>query len=235
MKKSFLFLSVFSFLFVSISSAEKIKLTWDQMQNVDGVRIYHAKRYYVESAGENQSFWDYDNPICEVPVTENSCTYELIGIDDKQVKYLFIARSYIGDKESANSNEVNYIYDLITPPAPINLSGSYSKTDKKIILSWTQPPEQWCKVELWRVYYRIDGNEYTELGIVDDENNLTLNTDFDAAPAGAITNVEFTVVAYRRSGKFSENSTALVVPIDRTDDAPPLPEPQNLKIEIQVH
>lgn len=213
-------------------SAETIKLTWDKMEAVDGVRIYHALRYYV--VDHNESFWDWDTPVCEVPVDQNSCTYELTGIDEKLIKYLFVARSFIGDKESENSNEVYYVFDLVTPPAPTALTGDYDKESNTITLSWTQPPETWNEIELWRIYYRIDGNEYIELGTVDDESNLTLLTDFNATQQGVITDVEFTVVAYRRSGKFSPNSAPLVVPVDRTDETPPLPIPKQLQIEIQV-
>lgn len=217
----------------SLVLAKTVKLTWDKIDNVEGVRVYHAKRYYVEEAGENQSFWDYDTPICEVAIDVNECEYDLIGIDGRKVKYLFIARSFIGDKESENSNEVEYVYDLFPPPAPTDLIGDYDKTTKIVTLGWSQPNEQWNEVKLWRVYYRIEDGEYIELGVVDDESNLVLSAPFDVAPKGVVTNVEFVVVAYRDSGKFSENSLPFTITIDRTDEIVVTPV-KNLKIEIPL-
>lgn len=228
----------FVVLFISapVILAENIMLQWDKVENVDGYRLFQSIRV-KKSDGSWENIYDYASPITtetypegNIPQDVDSIIVDLPGVDEENTRYMFVARSYLGENESVNSNEVEYQVNLITPPAPTDLAGDYIKKDSLINLIWTQPAEQWYETDYWKVFYKIDDSEWIEIGRIDKGNELTLTQEFDVVPAGSQKNVDFTVLAYRQSGKFSANSTVLTLDIDRRE-VPPI---QNLRINVQI-
>lgn len=218
----------------------EIQLEWDAVEGVDGYKIFQAIRMWNPETQQNEHHFDYSSPVTtenfpdgKIPQNVTSIVVDITGVENTSVKYLFVARSFIGDEESEDSNMVSYKYDLTKPPAPVNLAGGYDKDAQAISLSWSQPEEEWGEVDHWKVYYRMQDGEFIELAKVDDEQNLTLTTDFDKVGSGEVAEVDFVVVAFRNTGQYSADSDVLTITIDRRDGiiVPPVP---NLRINIFI-
>lgn len=216
-------------IFLLISSpatAEEIILEWDAPASpVDGVRIYQR------TAKENDDY-DFSRPVAVAGPNDTSIKIDVTGEPEKVLKYLWVARAFIADFESVNSNEVDYKVVNTIPLQPIELTGYYDSNNSIIYLSWKQP-EETHPVWYWKVFYQIDSEGFIELGRVDKDADLELISPFDAVPNGEFKEVKFVVVAFRRSGVFSENSETLNVRVDRRDQivVPPI---NNLRLEIEI-
>lgn len=208
-------------LFFFESNAELITLTWDApTEPHDGVRIF-------QKTAREGDIYNFSSPVADIPFPGTTANVEVEGEPDAVLKYQWVARAYRDDLESSDSNEVSYKVVNIPPIVPVDLSAAQQGT--VISLSWEQPSDP-HPIDHWKVYAKTDG-DFVEIGTVDDENNLTLTADLnDLAPADQVTELTFAVVAFRRSGVFSANSTEAIVTIDRRA----LPPVQNLRIEIEI-
>lgn len=214
--------AVFALLFLVLKvNAEPITLEWDTPEGqIDGVRIYQ------KTAVEGDSY-DYSNPVADIPFPGNAAVLEVPGEPDAVLKYQWVARAYQGQNSSEDSNEVSYKVINIPPIVPVDLVAVHQGTT--IILSWGQPLDPY-PIDHWIVYAK-SGGDFEEIGTVDDANNLELITGMETlAPVGQQTELTFTVVAFRRSGVFSSNSTEASVIVDRRD----VPVIENLRIRIEI-
>lgn len=210
----------------SPSIAEEIILEWDSPKSpVDGIRIFQRTAYPDDT-------YDFERPVAEVGPNETSVRIDVPGEPDKVLKYLWVARAFIADFESDNSNEVDYKVVNTIPPQPVELTGYYDSNNSIVYLSWKQP-EDTHPVWYWKVFYRVDSVGFIELGQVNKDAELELISSFDVVPDGEFKEVDFVVVAFRRSGVFSENSETLNIRVDRRDQiiVPPV---DNLRIEIEI-
>ena len=223
-------------LFIMAARAEKITLQWDSVDGVDGYYIFQT----IRAGNPPTHEFDYENPVTnteypdgKIPQDVTQITIDLPGVQDADTKYIFVARAFKDDLQSENSNEVAYVVSLIPPFAAVELTGGYDKDAGLINLNWQQPggePDYRQPVSHWIVYYRIDGGEWTAIGRIDTGNDLQLEAPFSAVAEGEQAQVEFTIVTYRRSGIYSENSNILTIDVDRRN-VPPI---QNLRINIEI-
>lgn len=209
---------------------EQIRLEWDQVENVDGYYLYHSQR---------DSTFHYDIPITtelypdgKIPQNITRLEVNLPGIEGRNTRYRFVARSFRGDEQSIDSNEVEYYVALVPPPPAVELAGSYDKAEGVVNVSWEQPAEdyEYLTVSHWIVYYRVGDAEWTAVGRTDAGGELTMTAPFAAVQSGEQADVDFVVVSYRRSGVYSANSNILTLTIDRRN-VPPI---QNLRINIEI-
>ena len=223
-----LLLAAIVWLTAKLVEAETIMLQWDAVEGVDGYKIYQA----IRGGDPPEHQFDYDTPVATLPQETTQTTIDLPGIDDADTKYVFTARSYIGEDTSEDSNVVSYVVSLVDPAAPTDIAGNYD--DGIISISWNQPADEfaWRTISHWIVYYRIDGGDWIPIGRINSDHELTLSAPFNVVPAGARADVEFTIVSYRRSGVYSANSAVLTVDVDRRGNyVPPVP---NLRITIEI-
>jgi len=195
----------------AVAHAEDIKFTWDYDTDVsiDGFRLY--------------------NGVTPDPVTispdKREATIPIPGVPDAAQDYNFTLRAFRGDIESADSNAAPYTVVNILPPTPINLTGSYA--DDTVTLQWDQPADDY-PVPYWAVFYRLPGAEWTRL---DTARQGSVTVPLPDVPAGEITTVDFTVVAYRQSGVYSPDSNVYSVDVDRRE----VPPVRNLQIRIPIN
>lgn len=218
-------------MFPMLVYAEKIGLQWDyEGVEPDGFRIYQRV------AG---SQYDYSSPLPTVEFPDGNITPEtrqvtidLPGLENDVVKYEFVARSYLNDEVSENSNQVDYTVVRVPPAKAIDLSGVFNRQESVIKISWSQPSDEYS-VNHWRVYYKLSSaptSDYTELGLIVRDNPLELTTEFNIIEIGTRESVDFVVVSYRRNGTYSGNSETLTLDIDRRQLGPV----QNLRINIEI-
>jgi hypothetical protein len=101
MKKFFFVLFL---LLASFVNSYSVDLQWDANQeSVDGYRIFYRAEY---------DYYDYNQPIWEG--AETTCNIDNALFDDGE-RYFFVARAFLGDNESGDSNEVYFDYDDLTP------------------------------------------------------------------------------------------------------------------------
>ena len=216
---------------------EKITLQWDPVDGVDGYYIYQTIR--AGSPPEHQ--FNYDQPVTnelypngKIPQDVTQITIDLLGVEDADTKYMFTARAFRGDEKSENSNEVSYVVSLIPPFAAVELVGGYDKDAGLINLSWQQPggePEYRQPVSHWIVYCRERGaEEWKAIGRINSDHELSIEAPISAIMTGDKATLEFTIVSYRRSGVFSQNSDILSIEVDMRD-VPPI---QNLRLNIEI-
>ncbi|MBT8490689.1 MAG: hypothetical protein KJN62_06555 [Deltaproteobacteria bacterium] len=227
--------------FPAIVFAEKIMLEWDQPEGeFDGVRIYSTIREWNFDTEQVEHEYDFriplktdEYPTGDIPSNVTSIVVDLPGVADDRTKYMFVARAFLEDEESENSNEVSYVVNNIVPPVPTALAGSYTKDTGIINVQWEQAAEahNWAYVHHWIIYYRLSGEtEWTAIGRVNKDAELSLTVPFDKVEPGEQKEVEFTIVAYRRSGVYSADSAPLSITVDRRQ-VPPI---QNLRINIEI-
>lgn len=225
------FIFLFVFFLAVTGRCETITLEWDKVENVDGYFIFQYQK---------SETYDYGKPVVtdkypdgKIPQDVNRLVIELEGIENTDVKYRFVARSFRGTEMSTDSNEVTYVVARTIPPTPTDLAGEYDHNTMVARLSWTQPQEteEWQTIHHWIVYCRVKGvEEWTAIGTVSQDHELKVETALDIAPENTLTVVEFTVVAYRRSGVFSHNSQILEVVVDKRT----IPPVENLRINIEI-
>lgn len=226
--------------YVLIAHAEKITLEWDSVENVGGYYIYqtiHDYQGYEDKIGTR--VFDFENPVKteaypdgKIPQNITTLTVDLPGIPGEDTKYAFTAKSFRGDSLSVQSNEVEFVVVLVPPIAPSQLQGSFNKDDGLISISWNQPADEtWRSVSHWIVYSRESGTEqWNAVGRINSDHELTIEMPISAIMTGDRATLEFVIVAYRRSGVYSQNSDILSIDVDRTD-VPPI---QNLRINIEI-
>lgn len=233
----FIWFFLMAFLFFTASAkSENITLQWDPVADVDGYYLYQT----IRAGDPPEHQFDYNSPVItsqypdgKIPQDTTSLTVDLPGVDNADTKYMFVARAFRGDLQSENSNEVFYVVSLVPPFAAAELTGNYDKEAGLISLSWQQPggePEWRQPVSHWIVYFRIGDGGWTPIGRIDTGNELTLEAPFSAVADGERADVQFTIVTYRRSGIYSENSAVLTIDVDRKG-VPPI---QNLRINIEI-
>lgn len=220
------------FVFVSLSQGEKIELQWDynDPQEPDGFRIY--SRTTGGQYDYNSALPTIEYPDGNIPPEVRAVTVDLPGEQNAAVKYEFVARAYVVDLNSDDSNQVDYIVVRIPPPKPIDLTGEFNRRESLIHIEWTQPQDDYI-TNHWRVYYKLseqEASEYTELGLIRKDNPLQLTTSFNVVGQGEHKSVDFVVVAYRRSGAWSGNSQTLTIDVDRRQPGPV----ENLRINIEI-
>ena len=225
-------LIVLMLIFPAIVMAERIQLQWDHSGDpaADGFHIFSR------TAGGQ---YDYDSPMetieypdGNIPSDVRAVTIDLDGEPDAVLKYEFVARAFITDQTSDDSNQVDYTVVRIPPPKPIDLSGNFDKDQGLIHIEWTQPADDYA-TNHWRVYFKLaeqPPEEFTELGLIKRDNPLELTAEFNIVAQGEQKDVDFVVVAYRRSGTWSGNSQTLTVNVDRRQVGPV----ENLRINIEI-
>lgn len=221
------------------ASGEQIRLQWDPVEDVDGYLLYQAIRAQNPDTGQTEHVFDFSSPITneqfpdgKIPRDVTQLSVDLPGDAGADTKYMFTARAFRGDEYSENSNEVSYVVSLVPPLPATELIGRYDKNAGIISIAWEQPPDEydWRTVSHWIVYYRIRDGEWTAIGRIDSDNDLTMEAPFDAVTDGRKESVEFVIVSYRRSGVYSANSAVLTLDIDRRN----VPPVQNLRINIEI-
>ena len=228
MKKKFLFLLILIFLTPFQLLAEQVQLQWDytteNQEKIDGFKLYQ-KKYWHDG-------YDFDTPIETLPPEARDTTIDVPPVIDKAMEYQFVIRAYKDEKESENSNQVEYTVVGIKPATPIQLTGEYNKSASIINLMWEQPQDEY-DIYQWIVYYKLESeNDYIELGRVDKGQALVLTKAFDIVAQGEEKTVYFTVISFRRDYNIhSENAQELALLIDRS--GPPV-VPDNLKINIEI-
>lgn len=210
---------------------EQIRLEWDPVEGVDGYMLYQSQK---------DSTFHYDIPVTtaeypdgKIPQDVTSIAVDLPGIEDRNTRYRFVARSFLDDNFSEDSNEVQYYVALVPPPPAVKLTGSYNRDGGSVNIAWEQPVEDYdyLTVSHWIVYYRITGaEEWVPIGRINSDHVLEMTAPFDAVPTGEQSSVDFVIVSYRRSGVYSANSEILTLDINRRE-VPPI---QNLRINIEI-
>lgn len=234
-KYSMVVLTLLSF-FSLAAMAEEITLEWDIPDIIpDGYRIFQTVPYQDELGAWHHEY-DYINPVVttayqdgNIPPDVYSIVVDLPGRPNEVTNYLFVARSFIDQEQSQDSNQVSYKVVNIPPITPTELMGEFDKGAGVITLTWTQPEDDYY-IEKWIIYYRRDGPDFIELGSVDQGQELTLTADSDFLGDSDLSVVDFVVVAFRSSGVFSANSVEHSIPIDRREVAPV----NNLRIKIDI-
>lgn len=239
MKRIVLLLAVVSLILshTVLGYPEDIILEWDKVEGVDGYYIYQTT---VEKKFDTNYIFDYSSPVMtdkfpdgKIPQDITSVKITLPGEVNKDTKYAFTARSFLGEERSTDSNYVDYIVSLVAPFSPSNLDGSYDKDNSVVKISWEQPSEEysWRKISHWIIYYRLkDSFEWVPIGRINSDHELSMTAPLDAISPGERQEVQFVVVAYRRSGVYSQNSDILTVDINRIG-VPPI---ENLRIIIEL-
>lgn len=210
---------------------EQIQLQWDAVDGVDGYMLYQSQK---------DSTFHYDTPVVteaypdgKIPPDVTHLDVDLPGIEGRNTRYRFVARSFRGDDQSEDSNEVEYYVALVPPPVAVKLTGSYNRDGGSVNIAWEQPVEDYdyLTVSHWIVYYRITGaEEWVPIGRINSDHVLEMTAPFDAVPNGEQSSVDFVIVSYRRSGVYSANSEVLTLDINRKE----VPSIQNLRINIQI-
>ena len=221
------------------ANGEQIRLQWDPVDGVDGYLLYQAIRAQNPDTGQQEHTFDFSSPITneqfrdgKIPQDVTQLSVELPGVEGADTKYMFVARAFRGDEQSENSNEVSYVVSLVPPLPATELIGGYDKNAGIISIAWEQPQDEyeWRTVSHWIVYYRIGDGEWTAIGRIDSDHDLTMEAPFDAVAEEEQASVDFVIVSYRRSGVYSANSQILTLDIDRRD----VPPVQNLRINIEI-
>lgn len=235
MPRIFIITALFIFFNAYAALAEQITLNWDipSESDIDGFRCFQRTAYADDA-------YHFDNPIKtsahpdgSIGADINTLDVDVLGIEGGILKYMWVCRSFKGDAESENSNEVAYKVINTLPLTPAGLNGSYDAVNKTVNLNWDQPPEK-HRVYKWVVFYKLEGDpDYTELAMVDYDNELTVTRPLDVVAKGERKTVYFTVISYRRSGVFSADSNQFQIDIDRRDSTDP-PKPENLHIDIDI-
>lgn len=216
--------------------AEQITLLWDYDNSaaVDGFRVFYTIPHQ-DDTGQWHTTYDYALPLTttlyqdgNVPPELRELTIDLPGRANLVTSYRIVARAFRDDQESADSNQLSYKVVRVPPEAPIELLGSYDTEASVVTLEWQQPPDDW-DISRWVVYYRTDGG-FTELGVVDGDRELKIAEPLNLVLPGEQNTVAFSVVAFRRSGVFSANSSEFEIHIDRRE----IPPMQNLRIRIEI-
>lgn len=104
-----LMLFVLIVLSVNFAHAAEVNLAWDA--NIDPP----VDGYYVFKRTEGEKY-DYTKPVCQTSQTTCKVT-DLMPA----TTYYFVARAYLGNEQSGDSNEVNY-KPPIMPPSNFRLS-----------------------------------------------------------------------------------------------------------------
>lgn len=221
---------IFTATLAVVARGEKITLTWDTVDGVDG--------YYIYQYGKDEQY-DYNKPVTtvvypdgKIPQDVDRLIVDLPGIEGRDVKYRWVARSFRGDEQSVDSNEASYVVALTVPPAPGELAGSFDKPGGMINIAWLQPAEAevWQTINHWIVYCREKGTEnWNAVGRINSDHELAIEMPISAIITGDKATLEFVIVAYRRSGVYSSNSDILTIDVD-TSVVPPM---QNLRINIE--
>lgn len=222
------FLALTYLLWTDMAAGEKIMLQWDAVEDVDGYYLYQAIR-----GGDPVSHtFNYLDPIATLSQSQTEFEVDLPGETGADTKYVFVARSYRGDKMSIDSNVASYVVSLVPPFPAEGLDGKYDKDKAYVSISWVQPPETqaWRSIDHWIIYYRIAGGDWVPIGRIDADHELKMEAPFDAVAQGEQASVDFVIVTYRRSGVYSENSDILTIDIDRRG----VPPVQNLRINIEI-
>ena len=240
MKKIILLFSIIFLLILIplICYPEEITLEWDKVEGVDGYYLYQTT---VEKKFDTNYIFDYTTPILtdkypdgKIPQDITSVTINLPGEENKDTKYAFTAKSFLGSERSADSNYVDYIVSLVAPVSPNELDGVFNKEEGIITISWEQPVEEyssWRKISHWIIYYRLENDlEWIPIGRITSDHELNMTAPFTAVDDGESKEVQFVVVAYRRSGVYSQNSDILTININR-EGVPPI---QNLRIRVDI-
>lgn len=91
---------------VRLAIGDTVSLAWDPNEPPpDGYRIYQRL--------ENQSYeYGEDSAACQVGGNETTCTIN--GLQ-QATAYFFVARAFVGEEESGDSNEVVTILPVHTP------------------------------------------------------------------------------------------------------------------------
>jgi hypothetical protein len=111
-----------------VAQAGSISLTWDPINDVDGVRIYQR------SAG---AVYDYAHPAAEIKTPPANISGLAVG-----GHYYFVARAYRGKLESADSNEAEYIAPDVSDVPTVNVCQKLAQ-GAHVIDGWTvtaKPP-----------------------------------------------------------------------------------------------
>jgi hypothetical protein len=225
--KKFIICSVL-LLIPTFSFSETIQLEWDytteNQAKIDGFKLFMKKLPAKE--------YDYGNPVATISPSDRKYQIDVNPGENENITYSFVVRAYKDDKESTDSNQIDYLVVGIVPAIPVSLAGEYNSETSILSLSWKQPLDDY-DVWKWIVYYRLKGdNKFTEIGTVDKGQSLTLTKAFDAVKPGQSKTVFFTVVAFRRDNTVhSKNAAEFSIIIDRR--VPPVP-PDNLIINIEI-
>lgn len=227
-----IFIAICLLFIATAALAEEITLMWDipADSQLDGFRCYQKTAYANDA-------YNYSNPVKtpiypsgDIPADVDTLRVNVLGEEGGILKYLWVCRSYKGNEQSSDSNEVAYKVINTAPPVPINLNGRYDDAEKMIYLAWDQPLDNHI-IYKWVVYYRIEGDsDYTEIAMVNYDQDPKIQAPFDVVLSGEKKTVYFTVVSFRRSGVYSENSAEYAIDIDR-QKIPPI---ENLRISIDI-
>lgn len=229
----FIWFFLMAFLFFTASArSENITLQWDHSGDpvADGFHIF--SRIAGGQYDYNSPMETIEYPDGNIPADVRAVTIELEGEPDNILKYEFVARAFVTDLNSEDSNQVDYTVVRIPPPKALNLSGEFDRQNSIIKIQWDQPQDDYL-VNHWRVYYKDSDQgpeSYSELGLIRKDNPLELTTEFNIVENGEQKNIDFVVVSYRRSGVWSGNSQTLTLNIDRRIVSPV----ENLRINIEI-
>lgn len=213
---------------VAVGSAlgtEHVKLAWDMPEGpYDGVRIYQK----IGDGSYSAPLATEEYPDGNIPAGSSELMVVMPGEENSVSVYSWVARAYLGEVESDDSNEVSYIVVNTIPLTPGSVTAEYDLETNQIVMSWDQPTEEYMP-DKWVIEYQIGEGAWTPIGdIPGGTNDFLFETPFDLIGDGEYGTVNFRVVAYRRSGVQSEASQTLPVEIDRRIK-PPIPQ---LNIEV---
>ena len=209
-----------------VMGAEHVKLVWNMPEGpYDGVRIYQkideGSVYGAPMATEQY-------PDGNIPAGTRELDVIMPGEENSVSTYSWVARAYLGDVESDDSNEVSYIVVNTIPMTPDSVTAEYDLETNQIVMSWAQPTEDYMP-DKWVIEYQVGDGEWTQLGnIPGGTSDFLFETPFDLIGDGEYGMVNFRIVAYRKSGVASTASDVLPVEIDRRIK-PPTPQ---LSIEV---
>lgn len=93
-----------------IARADSVTLSWDANDPApEGYMIYQR----LDGAA-----YDYTDGTEVCKTVETSCVVENLS---QGIQYFFVARAYVGQEQSGDSNEVNFI-PIITPPSNLRIN-----------------------------------------------------------------------------------------------------------------
>ncbi len=97
-----IFLAVGYYLLIAfplvVSAAAQVTLEWNENDTTpDGYNLYQRADGHT---------YDYSNPVNQTPITATTYT---VGDLETENTYYFVVRAFLGDQESGNSNEVEYV------------------------------------------------------------------------------------------------------------------------------